>query len=189
MPITVKALSIPDVILIEPKVFPDNRGCFFELFRESDFHIADLPVHFPQDNFSFSKKNVIRGLHYQRNPKAQGKLVMVIKGRIWDLAVDIRRKSPTFLKWISMDLNDENRFMLYIPPGFAHGFLALSEDVHLLYKCTNEYDPKLDAGIRWDDPDIGIVWPVNNPILSDKDARLPYIKQGKVLGTSQSPFQ
>jgi len=181
MPITVKALSIPDVILIQPKVFPDNRGGFFEIFKESEFNNANLPVRFPQDNFSFSRKNVIRGLHYQRHPKAQGKLVMVIKGRIWDVAVDIRRKSPTFLKWISMDLNDENRSMLYIPPGFAHGFLALSEDVHLLYKCTNEYDPKLDAGIRWDDPGIGITWPVKNPVLSEKDANLPYIKKAETL--------
>lgn len=181
MSFTFRALSIPDIILIEPVVFPDNRGYFFEIFRESEFNNANLPVIFPQDNFSFSGKNVIRGLHYQKHPKTQGKIVAVIKGRIWDVAVDIRRNSSTYLKWISIELNDENRSMLYIPPGFAHGFLALSEDVHLLYKCTNEYDSKLDAGIRWDDPDIGIRWPVKNPILSEKDAKLPHINQVETL--------
>ena len=181
MSFSFKALSIPDIIRIEPKVFPDNRGCFFEIFRESEFNIANLPVRFSQDNFSFSKKNVIRGLHYQRYPKTQGKIVTVLKGRIWDVVVDIRRNSSTYLKWISVELNDENRSMLYIPPGFAHGFLALSEDVHLLYKCTNEYDSKLDAGIRWDDPDIGIRWPVKNPVLSEKDANLPYINLAERL--------
>ena len=181
MPFSFRALSIPDIILIEPKVFPDSRGCFFEIFRESEFNTANLPVRFPQDNFSFSKKNVIRGLHYQRYPKTQGKIVTVLKGRIWDVVVDIRRNSSTYLKWISIELNDENRSMLYIPPGFAHGFLALSEDVHLLYKCTNEYDSKLDAGIRWDDPDIGIRWPVKNPVLSEKDANLPYINLAERL--------
>jgi len=181
MSFTFKALSIPDIILVEPDVFPDNRGSFFEIFRESEFYIAHLPVRFPQDNFSFSEKNVIRGLHYQKHPKTQGKIVSVLKGRVWDVAVDIRRNSSTYLRWISIELNDENRSMLYIPPGFAHGFLALSDDVHLLYKCTNEYDSKLDAGIRWDDPDIGIAWPVKNPILSEKDANLPYINQVETL--------
>ncbi len=181
MPFIVKALSIPDVILIEPKIFQDNRGCFFEIFRESDFNNANLPVRFPQYNFSLSKKNVIRGLHYQKHPKTQGKIITVLKGRIWDVAVDIRKNSPTYLKWLSLELDDENRFMLYIPPGFAHGFLALSEDVHIIYKCTNEYDSKLDAGICWNDPDIGIVWPVKNPILSYRDVRLPYIKEAELL--------
>ncbi|MDP3283925.1 MAG: dTDP-4-dehydrorhamnose 3,5-epimerase [Desulfobacterales bacterium] len=181
MSITVKALSIPDIILVQPRVFPDGRGCFFEIFKESDFHAADLPVHFPQDNFSFSGKNVIRGLHYQKYPKTQGKIVTVLKGRIFDVAVDIRRNSPTYLKWISLELDDENRFMLYIPPGFAHGFLALSEVVHLMYKCTNEYDPKLDAGIRWDDPDIDVKWPLKNPVLSEKDANLPYARDAEML--------
>lgn len=176
MSFTFRALSIPDIILIQPEVFPDTRGCFFEIFKESEFNNANLPVRFYQDNFSFSKKNVIRGLHYQKHPKTQSKIVTVLKGRIWDVAVDIRRNSSTYLKWISLELNDENRSMLYIPPGFAHGFLALSDDVHLLYKCTNEYDSKLDAGIRWDDPDIGIRWPVKNQILSDKDKSLPYIR-------------
>ena len=172
MPFTFTPLDIPDVILIEPRVFPDDRGFFFESFKASDFEKANLPTQFVQDNFSFSKKDVIRGLHYQKNPKAQGKLVSVLKGGIWDVAIDIRRESPTFLKWLSVELNDQNHAMLYIPPGFAHGFLALTEDVHLLYKCTNEYDQQAETGIRWNDPEIAIPWPISNPIVSAKDADL-----------------
>ena len=134
-----------------------------------------------QDNFSFSKKNVIRGLHYQKEPKAQGKLVTVFKGAVWDVAVDIRRQSQTFLKWVAAELNDQNHAMLYMPPGFAHGFVSLTEDVHLLYKCTNEYDPKADAGICWNDPDIAIPWPVQNPILSEKDCLLPFSHQAELF--------
>jgi dTDP-4-dehydrorhamnose 3,5-epimerase len=181
MPFTFKPLIIPDVILVEPKAFPDDRGFFFESFKASDFEKASLPTHFVQDNFSFSKKGVIRGLHYQKTPKAQGKLVSVLKGCVWDIAVDIRRESPTFLKWVAMELNDQNHVMLYIPPGFAHGFISLTEDVHLLYKCTNEYDPKADAGIRWNDPDIAIPWPVVNPIVSPKDAVLPFLQQAEMF--------
>jgi dTDP-4-dehydrorhamnose 3,5-epimerase len=181
MPFSFKPLEIVDVVLVEPKVFPDERGFFFEAFKASDFEQAGLPSCFIQDNFSFSKKNVIRGLHYQKQPKAQGKLVSVIKGSIWDVAVDIRKESVTFLKWVAVELNDKNHAMLYIPPGFAHGFLTLSENVHLLYKCTNEYDPQADAGIRWNDPDIAINWPVENPIVSDKDCRLPFIHQAGVF--------
>ncbi len=181
MPFSFAPLDIPDVILVEPKVFPDNRGFFFESFKASDFEKAGLPTQFVQDNFSFSKKDVIRGLHYQKNPKAQGKLVSVLKGSVWDVAVDIRRKSPTFLKWVAVELNDQNHAMLYIPPGFAHGFISLTEDVHLLYKCTNEYDPQADAGVRWNDPDIAIPWPAANPIVSTKDAVLPFLQQAEVF--------
>lgn len=181
MPFSFAPLDISDVILVEPKVFPDNRGFFFESFKASDFEKAGLPTHFVQDNFSFSKKDVIRGLHYQKNPKAQGKLVSVLKGGVWDVAVDIRRKSPTFLKWVAVELNDQNHALLYIPPGFAHGFISLTEDVHLLYKCTNEYDPQADAGVRWNDPDIAIPWPAANPIVSTKDAVLPFLQQAEVF--------
>lgn len=180
MPFTFKPLTIPDVILVEPKVFPDDRGFFCESFKASDFEKANLPAHFVQDNFSFSKKDVIRGLHYQKNPRAQGKLVSVLKGGVWDVAVDIRRESSNFLKWAAVELNDRNHAMLYIPPGFAHGFISLTEDVHLLYKCTNEYDPQADAGIRWNDPDIAIPWPVCNPIVSAKDAVLPLLRQAEL---------
>jgi dTDP-4-dehydrorhamnose 3,5-epimerase len=181
MPFSFAPLDIPDVILVEPKSFPDGRGYFFESFKASDFEKANLPTHFVQDNFSFSKKGVIRGLHYQKDPKAQGKLVSALKGGVWDVAVDIRRQSPTFLQWVAAELNDQNHAMLYIPPGFAHGFISLTEDVHLLYKCTNEYDPKADAGVRWNDPDISIPWPVGNPIISAKDAVLPFLKQTEIL--------
>ena len=174
MPFSFKSLSIPDVILVEPKIFPDERGYFLETFKASDFNNADIPNQFTQDNFSYSKKNVIRGLHYQKGPNAQGKLAFVIRGRVWDVAVDIRKDSPTFLKWVAMDLDDEKHEMLYIPPGFAHGFVALSDNVCFLYKCTNEYDSLSDTGIRWDDPDIAIPWSVKNPIVSEKDKNLPY---------------
>jgi dTDP-4-dehydrorhamnose 3,5-epimerase len=176
MPFSFKLLSIPEVILIEPKVFPDDRGYFLETFKSSDFLSNNIPNKFVQDNLSFSRKNVIRGMHFQRKPKEQGKLVSVIKGRVIDVAVDIRKESPTFMKWIAVELNDSQNAMLYIPAGFAHGFLSLTEEVYLLYKCTNEYDPIADSGIRWNDPDIGIAWPINNPVLSEKDQRLPYLK-------------
>jgi len=181
MPFSFKPLSIPDVVLVEPTVFPDDRGFFMEAFKASDFEKAGLPIHFVQDNFSCSKKDVIRGLHYQKNPKAQGKLVSVLKGGVWDVAVDLRRQSPTFLKWAAAELNDRNHALLYIPPGFAHGFVALTEDVHLLYKCTSEYDPQADAGVRWDDPDIAIPWPVDRPVLSEKDHSLPLLHQAEVF--------
>jgi dTDP-4-dehydrorhamnose 3,5-epimerase len=177
MPFLFKLLSIPGVILVEPKVFPDDRGYFLETFKSSDFLANNIPNKFVQDNLSFSRKNVIRGMHFQNKPKEQGKLVSVIKGRVLDVAVDIRRESPTFMKWIAVELNDSQHAMLYIPEGLAHGFLSLTEGVHLLYKCTKEYDPKLDSGFRWDDPDIGIKWPVNNPVISEKDRQLPYLKQ------------
>lgn len=181
MPFTFKPLSIPDVILVEPKVFTDDRGYFFESFKASDFEKAHLPTRFVQDNFSFSKKDVLRGLHYQKEPKTQGKLVSVLKGGVWDVAVDLRRESPTFLRWVAAELNDQNHAMLYIPPGCAHGFLSLIGDVHLLYKCTNEYDPEADAGIRWNDPDIAVPWPISHPIVSAKDAGLPVLQQAELF--------
>jgi dTDP-4-dehydrorhamnose 3,5-epimerase len=181
MPFTFKPLSIPDVILVEPKVFPDDRGYFMETFKASDFGRAGVPVQFVQDNFSVSKRNVLRGLHYQKAPNAQGKLVSVLKGHAWDVTVDIRRKSSTFLKWVAVELNDQNHTMLYIPPGFAHGFVALTDDVHLLYKCSHEYNAQADTGIRWNDPDIAIPWPVSRPIVSEKDAGLPFVKQAELF--------
>jgi len=181
MPFSFQPLSIPDVILVNPTVFPDDRGFFMETFKASDFDKAGLPTRYVQDNFSLSKKDVIRGLHYQKHPKAQGKLVSVLRGSVWDVAVDIRRQSSTFLKWVAAELNDQNHAMLYIPPGFAHGFAALTDEVYLLYKCTNEYDSQADAGIRWDDPAVAVAWPVDRPILSEKDRRLPLIGQVEAL--------
>ncbi len=177
MPFTFRPLGIPEVVLVKPKVFPDDRGCFMETFKASDFEKQGLPSRFVQDNFSVSKKGVIRGLHYQAEPYAQGKLVSVVRGGVWDIAVDIRRDSPTFLQWVSAELDDGNHAMLYIPPGFAHGFLAITDDVRLLYKCTKEYNPEADRGIRWNDPDIGIPWPVDDPVLSQKDRELPFLRE------------
>jgi dTDP-4-dehydrorhamnose 3,5-epimerase len=174
MPFSFKSLAIPDVILIEPRAFTDERGYFLESFKSSDFSFNHVATHFVQDNLSFSKQNVLRGLHFQKKPKEQGKLVSVIKGCVLDVAVDLRKESPTFLKWVSVELDDSRHSMLYIPEGFAHGFLALTKEVFLLYKCTHEYDPKFDSGIRWNDPNIGIEWPVKNPVVSEKDQHLPY---------------
>jgi dTDP-4-dehydrorhamnose 3,5-epimerase len=176
MPFTFINLEIEGLVLVEPRVFPDERGFFLESYKESEFVKAGLPHRFVQDNHSLSNKNVIRGLHFQYEPRAQGKLVRVVGGLVWDVAVDLRAGSPTYKKWLGIELSAANNKMLYIPPGFAHGFAAITDDVHLLYKCTEEYDPKLDAGIRWDDPEIGIEWPVRKPIVSDKDRVLPLLK-------------
>ncbi len=172
-------LEIPEVVLIKPKVFEDARGFFMEAYKASVFAQAGINYAFVQDNHSKSKKGVLRGLHYQLEPKAQGKLVRCIKGKIWDVAVDIRRGSPTFGKWVAVELSEENKYMLWIPPGFAHGFLAL-EDCEIIYKCTEEYAPELDRGIIWNDPDIAIPWPTDNPILSPKDAKLPRLKDAEI---------
>lgn len=178
MPFEFIRLEIPDVVLIKPLVFPDERGFFMETFKKSDFVRNGINYDFVQDNHSKSKKGVLRGLHYQLNPKAQGKLVRCIKGKIWDVAVDIRKGSPWYSKWVAVELSEENKHMLWIPPGFAHGFVTL-EDSEIIYKCTEEYDPALDRGIIWNDREIGIKWPITNPILSKKDAGLPELKNAE----------
>lgn len=177
MPFTFHELSVPGVILIQPRIFPDERGFFMESFRTSDFRKAGIHEQFVQDNISFSQRNVIRGLHFQLAPASQGKLVQVICGRVFDVAVDIRRQSPTLLRWVTYELSEENHAMLYIPPGFAHGFAALSDTVKFLYKCTEEFSPQHESGIRWDDPDIGIPWPIKTPNISEKDMLLPYARK------------
>jgi dTDP-4-dehydrorhamnose 3,5-epimerase len=171
-----KRLQIPDVILVEPKLFSDNRGHFFEIFKESDFFTNGITKKFVQDNFSHSTHGVIRGLHYQKNPKAQAKLVTVLKGRIFDVAVDIRKKSPTYGKWVSEILSDDNHRLLYIPEGFAHGFCVLSEESNVLYKVSNEYSIEHEEGVIWDDPVINISWPIEEPIISNKDKQLPLLE-------------
>ncbi len=181
MPFEFEPLEIPGLIVIRPKVFKDPRGFFLETFKRSDFADNGIKGEFVQDNLSFSTRDVIRGLHYQLPPEAQGKLVSVIKGRAWDVAVDIRKGSPYFLKWHPVELSEENHTMLFIPPGFAHGFVALSDEVHFLYKCTFEYAQDLERGIRWDDPDINIEWPIENPIVSDRDANLPLLKDAEIF--------
>jgi dTDP-4-dehydrorhamnose 3,5-epimerase len=164
--------AIPDVLLIEPKVFSDDRGFFFESFNRQAFReAAGLDVDFLQDNHSKSAKNVLRGLHYQLPPRAQGKLVRVVQGEVFDVAVDLRKGSKTFGRWVGETLSSENRKQVWIPPGFAHGFLTLSDTAEFLYKTTDYYAPDCERCIRWDDPDIGIDWPLDwAPSLSAKDA-------------------
>jgi dTDP-4-dehydrorhamnose 3,5-epimerase len=176
VPFKFTPLGINGLILVEPASFADERGFFMETYKESDFIKNGIAEKFVQDNYSLSVKGVIRGLHFQKDPKAQGKLVKVVTGSVLDVAVDIRKGSPTYKKWIAVELSDSNKKMLYIPEGFAHGFLARTEEVRLMYKCTAEYDPALDAGIRWNDPEIAISWPVDKPVVSQKDAVLPLLK-------------
>jgi dTDP-4-dehydrorhamnose 3,5-epimerase len=180
MPFKFERLEIKDVILIKPKSFSDERGYFLELFKESEFAKADIKENFVQDNYSYSKKNVIRGLHYQESPFSQGKLIKVLKGKVLDVAVDIRIDSPTFKKWVSVILSEENNNMLYIPEGFAHGFAVLSQDAYFLYKCTKEYSPLYEKGIRYNDTELAIDWGVKNPIVSEKDMELPLLKDIKI---------
>ena len=177
MVFTFKKLEISDVILIEPKSFLDSRGFFYESFKESDFHSFGITDKFVQENFSHSIKDVIRGLHFQRKPHAQAKLVTVIKGKIFDVAVDIRKKSPTYGKWVGEILSDKNHRSLYIPEGFAHGYCVLSDEADVIYKVNNEYLPESEGGIIWNDSTINISWAVKKPIISEKDKQLPLLKK------------
>ena len=167
--------ELTGVVLIEPQVFGDPRGFFMETYHRAKFEEAGIREVFVQDNHSRSARGVLRGLHYQVG-RPQGKLVRVVRGAVFDVAVDIRRASPTFGRWFGVELTEENRRMLYVPPGFAHGFCTLSEEADFLYKCTDLYAPDLDRGIRWDDPDLAIAWPIRDPILSQKDAALPFLR-------------
>jgi dTDP-4-dehydrorhamnose 3,5-epimerase len=170
MPFKFSRMSIPDVVLIEPQVFSDPRGFFVELFKASEFQANGVPTAFVQVNHSLSKKNVLRGLHYQLNPKAQAKLISVVRGEIFDVTVDIRRGSPTYGQWTADRLSGANKKMLFIPEGFAHGFCVLSDEAEVIYYSSREYAPQLERNILWNDPRIGIVWPVKGPLLSSKDA-------------------
>jgi dTDP-4-dehydrorhamnose 3,5-epimerase len=167
-------LTIPDVILIEPKVFGDERGYFYESFNQTAFNqVIGYDVQFVQDNHSKSQKGVLRGLHYQLAPKAQGKLVRVIQGEVFDVAVDIRRSSPTFGQAVGVLLSAENKRQLWVPEGFAHGFYVTTETAEFIYKCTDYYNPSAEHSIRWNDPDLNIQWPLvegKQPLLSAKDA-------------------
>lgn len=163
--------NIPGVLTLSPDIFEDKRGFFFESFNQRVFQEATgLDVNFVQDNHSLSNKGVLRGLHYQLPPKSQGKLVRVISGTIFDVAVDIRRFSPTFGKWFGIELSADNKLQLWLPPGLAHGFYALSESVEVVYKATNYYSPEYERSIKWDDSMLAIKWPNRAPIVSTKDA-------------------
>jgi len=178
MPFKFKKLSISDIILITPGDFKDSRGFFMETYKQSEFRKFGISEYFVQDNHSESRKGVLRGLHYQKLPKAQAKLIRCIKGEIFDVAVDIRRGSPYFGKWIGEFLSEKNKKMLYIPIGFAHGFFVKSDVAEVIYKTSCEYSKENERGIIWNDPEIGINWPTKEkPILSKKDSTLPNLKE------------
>ena len=167
-------LNIPDVLLIEPRVFEDNRGFFFESFNLNEFKKAtSLNISFLQDNHSKSFKGVLRGLHYQLPPYSQGKLIRVIQGEVFDVAIDLRKSSPTFGKYTSKILSSENKYQIWIPEGFAHGFITLVDHVEVAYQVSQFYTPGKERGIRWNDPLFGIKWPTQQPIISEKDAVHP----------------
>jgi len=177
MPFIFKQLEIPDVILIKPKVFGDERGFFMETYKKSDFEKTGIKGEFLQDNHSRSRYGVLRGLHFQREPYAQAKIVRCIRGVIYDVAVDLRKNSPTFGKYVGVILSEYNKYMLYIPRGFAHGFLVLSGEAEVVYKVDNEYAPHSEGGLIWNDPDVNIPWPIEDPVLSEKDQKWPTLKE------------
>ncbi|MEG6585035.1 dTDP-4-dehydrorhamnose 3,5-epimerase [Dendrosporobacter sp. 1207_IL3150] len=160
--------KLPGVLIIEPKVHGDERGFFMETWHQSRYEKYGIPSIFVQDNLSFSRKGVLRGLHSQ-NPNSQGKLVHVLQGEVFDVAVDVRYGSKTFGEWVGVTLSSDNKRQLYVPEGFLHGFCVLSETVLFGYKCTNKYNPQAELGVLWNDPDIDIHWPISDPIVSDKD--------------------
>jgi dTDP-4-dehydrorhamnose 3,5-epimerase len=168
------ATAIPDVWILEPKLFDDPRGWFYESYREDRMRELGITKRFVQDNQSFSRRGVLRGLHYQLG-HPQAKLIRVLQGEVFDVAVDLRRKSPTFRKWVGDVLSGSNRRQMYIPEGFAHGFLVMSETAEFFYKVSEVWAPKEERGVAWNDPQIGVVWPLDgrSPLLSDKDQRLP----------------
>ena len=168
--------ELPGVMILEPKVFGDARGFFLETWNRARYEQAGIAADFVQDNLSFSGKRTLRGLHFQ-NPNAQGKLVQVIQGEVYDVAVDIRRGSPTFGKWIGVTLSEENRRQMFVPAGFAHGFCVTSDNALFSYKCTDFYNPNAEVSIIWNDPEIGIDWPVTDPELSEKDRKAARLSQ------------
>lgn len=178
MPFEFEKTQLPDVILVKPKIFGDARGFFMETYKKTEFAKNGIDIEFVQDNHSKSTKGVLRGLHYQKEPKAQAKLVRCPYGKVFDVAVDIRKNSPYFGKWTGAILSSENKHMLYIPEGFAHGFVVLSDEAELFYKASDEYSPEHDRGIKWNDPDINIDWGIDfKPLVSEKDDRQPLLKE------------
>ena len=175
MPFLFRRLEIPDVVLVEARKASDTRGFFAESYKQSEFSANGISATFVQDNWSHSVRGVLRGLHYQKQPRAQAKLVMVVRGSIFDVAVDIRKGSSTYGRWVAAELSSDNLRMLYIPVGFAHGFCVLSEEADVLYKVSEEYSPELERGVLWSDRAMGIEWPIPEPILSKKDASLPLL--------------
>jgi dTDP-4-dehydrorhamnose 3,5-epimerase len=167
--------ELDGVRIIEPDVFDDQRGYFFETYQRQRYADAGIRVDFVQDNLSFSKKGTLRGLHYQ-HPNDQAKLVQVIQGEVFDVVVDIRQESPTFGKWIGQYISDDNKKQIFVPKGFAHGFCVLSDTALFIYKCSDFYAPQCEGGVLWSDPDVGVEWPLESPIVSEKDAKFSCLK-------------
>jgi len=180
MMLKISETPLPGVLVIEPRVFVDDRGFFLETFQASRYEAAGIGATFVQDNFSRSRRGTLRGLHFQE-PKAQGKLVQVLNGSAFDVVVDVRRGSPTFGQWFGMELSGDAPKQMWIPPGFAHGFCVTSDVADFHYKCTALYAPEAERSIRWNDPAIGIAWPVAQPLLSDKDAQAPLLADAPAL--------
>lgn len=176
MPYTFTPYKLPGLLIAEGKSFPDERGYFMESYRACDFTASPIPP-LVQDNLSRTRKGFVRGLHYQKKPSAIGKLIRCVRGRIWDVAVDIRKGSPTYGKWAALELGDEGNRMFWVPEGFAHGFLALSEEADVQYKVTGYWAPAEDRGILWNDPALGIDWPLKNIRVAAKDAQHPPLAQ------------
>ncbi len=181
MPFEFEQTAIPEVVLVKPRVFGDTRGYFLEGYKKSDFSSAGIDMEFVQDNHSCSNLGVLRGIHYQLPPYAQAKLVRVVTGAVLDVAVDLRKSSPTFGKWVAHELSDENAKMLYIPEGFGHAFLTLQYNTHFLYKCSAEYSKSLEAGVHFNDPHLNISWPDMELVVSDKDRNLPGLYEAEVF--------
>lgn len=173
---------IKDLLIIKPRVFADARGFFFESYNEANYKAAGIDIHFRQDNQSKSSYGVIRGLHYQLNPQSQSKLVSVVQGSVWDVAVDLRKDSPTFGQWYGVELTEENQLQFLVPQGFAHGFSVLSETAVFTYKCDDFYSPKLERGIMYNDPALAIDWkiPADKAVISDKDTKHPLLKDAEL---------
>lgn len=182
MPFKKHTTEIEGLLILEPAVFGDERGYFMESYSEKEFRSIGLNMHFVQDNLSYSRKGILRGLHFQAPPFDQGKLVSVVRGHVLDVAVDIRKDSPTYGKHVMVHLSEENHKLFYIPPGFAHGFLVISEECFFAYKCTNFYDRNSEGGLMWNDPELGIEWQVTAPTISEKDSHY------QPFHAFQSPF-
>ena len=188
--VRVTRTEIDDLLVLDPRVFGDARGFFYESWNEREFEaVVGGPVHFVQDNHSRSAKGVLRGLHWQAPPHAQGKLVRVVRGAVFDVAVDIRPGSSTFRRWVGMELSEDNQRQLWIPPGFAHGFLVLSESADFLYKATAYYAPQAERAFRWDDAAIGVAWPLGGatPLVSAKDSQAPSFREALGIDADRQP--
>ena len=180
MPFEFRETFIPDVLLIKSRIFSDQRGSLQEVYKQSVFEKFGLPTRFGQDNLTWSTFGVLRGLHYQRQPHAQGKLISVLAGEIYDVAVDLRKGSPTYGDWVGMRLSPDESQMLYVPEGFGHGFQVLSEEAVVMYKLTAEYAPDFEAGILWNDPRLGITWPLEEPVINEKDKHWPAFEEAEI---------